>query len=153
LVKPSKSARLSDKKISKSEIRNLLEAEEKLKGGSDRVKPSSYLNAKQKSIFKQIVRELETSGIIGNLDVYILDLTAIAIDRLRSIEQAVNQDFSKLLDKTLMATKSKYTNDLFSGMKELSLSPSARVKIVNLNQEAEENAQDPLLKLLNFNKK
>ena len=85
----------------------------------------------QKSIFNYLVSELEASGILGNLDVYILTTCTIAIDRLEAIEKAINKDFSLLSDSKFMGSKDKYTKDLYRCCNELSLSPQARAKIAN----------------------
>lgn len=102
-----------------------------LKGSSDKIMPPSYLSKNQKSIFNYIVSELEASGILGNLDVYILTTCTIAIDRLEAIEKAINKDFSLLSDSKFMGSKDKYTKDLYRCCNELSLSPQARAKIAN----------------------
>jgi phage terminase small subunit len=60
----------------------------------------------------------------------------------------INNDLELLRDKMLMASKDKYTKDLFRTVNELSLSPQARAKLGNLNIQAQEAAEDPLLKVL-----
>ena len=54
--------------------------------------PPGFLNKEQRRIFRSIVKELEPSGILGNLDVYILTQCAVAIDRLQTMEQMINED-------------------------------------------------------------
>ena len=125
-----------------------LEEEKKLKGNSDKIKPGKYLSTKQKRIFNTIVKELEAANILGNLDVYVLETTVIAIDRLQEIEKLINEDINKLWDKSLMTSKEKYTKDLWRGCNELSLSPQSRAKLGNLNYLAKESKDDPLAKIL-----
>ena len=58
------------------------ETQKQLKGDGNKVIPPGFLNKEQRRIFRSIVKELEPSGILGNLDVYILTQCAVAIDRL-----------------------------------------------------------------------
>lgn len=148
MARPCKSANIMSKNLTKGEKEVRLETEEKLKGGADKISPPSYLNARQKKIFKYIVEELKASGILGNLDVYILGTCSISIDRLQQIEKLINKDIEKLLDKNLMSAKDKYTKDFFRCCNELSLSPQSRAKLGNINLQSKEKKQDPLLKVL-----
>lgn len=148
LARPCKSVEMQNRHNTKEEIEARKEQESRLRGMADKVKPPSYLTAKQKKIFKYIVKELEASGILGNLDVFILSTVSIAIDRLQEIESAINENPEKLFDKTLMSTKDKYTKDLFRCCNELSLSPQSRAKLGNLNIQAKTDAEDPILKAL-----
>lgn len=47
-----------------------------------------------------------------------------------------------------MASKDKYTKDLYRCCNELCLSPQARAKIGSLNLTASKNKEDPLLNAL-----
>ena len=47
-----------------------------------------------------------------------------------------------------MTTKSEYTKDFFRCCNELSLSPQSRAKLGNINLQAEQEKQDPLLQVL-----
>lgn len=149
MSRPSKSARvLHPKSQTKFEINSRIETEDKLKGGSDKITPSNRLNANQKKIFKYIVDELKASKILGNLDTYLLEMGAIAIDRLQNIEKEINRDFSLIYNKELMSAKSKYTHDFLKFCNEACLSPQSRARmgIMATNKQLEE--VDPLLKVL-----
>lgn len=148
MARPSKSAAVMVKNLTKEEKQARLEGEQRLKGNADNISPPRYLNKKQKSIFRYIVKNLEASGILGNLDIYVLTTCCIAIDRLQEIETLINEDFSKLYDKDLLSAKDKYTKDLYRCCNELSLSPQSRAKLANINVQAKEEEQDPLLGLL-----
>ncbi len=148
MARPSKSVKTMSKNLTKEEKEIRLETEEKLKGGADKISPPSYLNTQQKKIFKYIVQELKVSGILGNLDIYILGTCAICIDRLQEIEKLINNDIERLLDKDLMSAKDKYTKDFFRCCNELSLSPQSRAKLGNINLQAKEKEEDVLLKVL-----
>lgn len=148
MARPSKSVNTSTGKIGKEEIEARKQAEESLRGNANKVKPPAYLSTSQKKIFKTIVSELKASGILCNLDIYILTTVSIAIDRLQQIESLINQDISNLTNKDLMASKDKYTKDLFRCTNELSLSPQSRAKLANINVQAKSTEDDLLLKAL-----
>jgi len=120
-----------------------------LKGGSDKIKPSSRLNANQKKVFEYIVGELEASKILGNVDSYMLEMGAIAIDRLQCIERRINQDFDEAIrDKELMSAKRAYTADFLKFCAETCLSPQSRAKMGILAANKAMEDKDPLLKVL-----
>lgn len=149
MSRPSKSAKvLHPKSQTKAEINARIETEDRLKGNSEKIKASSRLNANQKKIFNYIVDELKPSNILGNLDTYMLEVGAIAIDRLQSIEKEINRDFSMIYNKELMSAKSKYMHDFLKFCQEACLSPQSRAKmgIIASNKKIEE--ADPLLKVL-----
>jgi P27 family predicted phage terminase small subunit len=148
MARPTKSVDTMSKHLTNEEKQARKEQEEKLKGNSNKVKPPSYLSEQQKKIFRTIVNELKASGILCNLDVYVLTTTSFAIDRLQSIETLINENINNIYNKDLMASKDKYTKDLWRGCNELSLSPQSRSKLGNLNILAKEKAEDPLLKVL-----
>lgn len=139
---------LQDRSLPKEEARARAKGEKMLRGASGKLKPPPYLSDTQKKIFRYIVTELKASGILGNLDVYILAQCSIAIDRLQAIEQMVNNDTSLLFDTKLMGTRKKYADDLYRCCNELSLSPQSRAKVVNLNIKEREANADPVLQLL-----
>lgn len=148
MARPSKSAAVYNGKISKSDKQARIETEEKLKGGADNISPPKHLNSRQKKIFRYIVDQLEASEILGNLDIYILAQTVIAIDRLQELEKSINKDIKKMFDKDVMKAKSEYTKDFFRCCNELSLSPQSRAKLSNINLQARQQQEDPLLKVL-----
>jgi hypothetical protein len=86
------------------------------------------LNERQQAVFNFIVDELKASGILSNLDVFILDTCSIAIDRLQYIESMINDNPELLMEKQIMTTKEKYTKDLYRTINELSLSPQVKSK-------------------------
>jgi P27 family predicted phage terminase small subunit len=152
MARPTKSTMTRTGNMTKGEKRARMDQESKLKGKSDNILPSQYLNKHQKELFNFIVGELRSSGILANLDIFTLETCVIAIDRLQQIETMINQDFNLILDKQLMASKDKYTKDLFRTVNELSLSPQSRAKLGNLNIQAAQKEEDPLLKLLSGGK-
>jgi P27 family predicted phage terminase small subunit len=113
-----------------------------------KLEASSRLNANQKKIFNYIVAELKPSKILGNLDSYMLEMGAIAIDRLQTIEKEINRDFDNIYNKELMSAKAKYTSDFLKFCQEACLSPQSRAKMGIIASNKKEEDMDPLLKVL-----
>lgn len=144
MARPTKAAATTVGHFTAEELKTRTENEEKLKGNSDKLKPPSYLTPPQKKIFRYILVNLEASGILGNLDIYVLTECSICIDRMQTIEKKINE--SELLDPALVAVKEKYTKVFFRYCNELSLSPQSRAKLANINTQAKE--ENPLIKAL-----
>lgn len=117
--------------------------EEKLKGQAHVIKPPSYLSAAQKKVFRYIVNGLEASGILGDLDVYVLAECSICINRMQDVEKEMNKSG---IDPALVKVKDSYTKAFFRYCNELSLSPQSRAKLANINLQAKD--ENPLLKVL-----
>lgn len=148
-MRPAKSAKtLTENSQTKEEIRIRIENEEKLRGGTDLIIPPEQLTENQKYIFNFIVSELKASEILGNLDLFLLVQTVIAIDRVQEIEFKINKNPKLIYVKEVMSVKDKYMKDFFRGCNELSLSPQSRAKLSNINMQTKANEEDPLLKLL-----
>ena len=143
-----KTVELMKAHLSKDEINKRREAENKLKGNNDLIKPPSYLTSNQKRIFKFIVKELNNVDILNNLDVNLLEFCAISIDRIRDIESKINKNPDLILNNKLITIKNKYTQEFFKCMQELGLSPSSRARLALLNIQKEDKETDPLLKIL-----
>ncbi len=144
--RPAMSAKTTSKHLTKAETEAKSSTEEKLRGKADKLRPPKYLTTAQKKIFKFIVRELEGSEILGNLDVYVLTECSIALDRMQEIESRINEEFDQITSAVLMSAKDKYTKSFFRCCNELCLSPQSRAKMGNLNLQAKE--ENPLLKVL-----
>ena len=146
VARPAMSAKTTSKHLTKAEAEAKSSTEELLRGRADRLRPPKYLTTAQKKIFKFIVRELEGSGILGNLDIYVLTECCIALDRMQEIESRINQDPVQLSNDKLLQSKDRYTKSFFRCCNELCLSPQSRAKMGNLNLQAKE--ENPLLKVL-----
>jgi P27 family predicted phage terminase small subunit len=154
MARPCKSAKvLTPHSQSVGETKFRIEKEDELRGTDDNLLAPKYLSASQKKIYKYIVDHLKESRILGNVDTYILESASIAIDRIREIEKRINKDPDLLMNRELMAAKTKYSSEFIRYCTELSLSPQSRAKIGNLNLQAVQNESDPLLKLLDGGKK
>ncbi|AWB30043.1 phage terminase small subunit P27 family [Clostridium botulinum] len=149
MARPCKVIESQSRHNTKEEIEERKSVEESLKGSSDKIdKAPKYLNESQKGIYKYIITELTDTGILRNLDIYILTTCSIAVDRLKNIETIINKNSSALLNKDLMSAKDKYTKDLYRCCNELSLSPQSRAKLGSLALANKEKNEDPLLKAL-----
>lgn len=157
MARPAKAINTNSMKMSKKERKEREENEEKLRGDNNKIKPFSYLTKRQKAIFKDILNNLNKE-ILSNLDTYLLNQTAITIERLESIEKAINEASkvtdedgkikNKLDSKTIINLKSvrdMYSKDFFRCCNELSLSPQARAKIsINTTPQKKKTLMDIL---------
>lgn len=133
----------------KAEIEARKEKENRIKALADKIdNPPIDLSEEQKKIYKFIIEELRTTGILTNLDIYILSICARAIDRLNCIEKIINKNSAAMFNKDIMSAKDKYSKDFYRCCNELSLSPQSRAKLGNLALDNKEKEEDPLLKAL-----
>ncbi len=132
----------------RKDVRQARKAEEKkLKGDAVNVKPSFPLSKEQKRIFNKIKGLFEELDMLGELDCYVLTEGAVIIDRLRDIEQRINEDPELLFDRDVCNTRKEYMQNFFRVCNELSLSPQARAKmgIMAAGKSAEKN--DPIFQI------
>lgn len=148
MARPSKSVKTMSKNLTKEEIDARTKVEEQLRGEVDNISPPNYLNSSQKKIFNYIVDELQASGILGNLDVYILSDCAFAIDQLEQIKKDINKAPKLKYDKAVKGARESFQNTFFRCCNELSLSPQSRAKLGNINFEQKMREDDPLLQVL-----
>lgn len=137
------------KNLSKEEIRERQEQEQRLKGMSDNIQPSEHLNERQTELFNWLVTEMKASGILSNLDVFVLDEVSIAIERMQYIDTLINKyPDENLLNKDLRTSREHYLKSFQRCCNELSLSPQSRAKLGNINIQNQEKEKDPLLNAL-----
>ena len=146
MARPTKSVDLQSSHLTNEEKQRRKEREEQYKVADDKVVAPEHLTEKQVEIFNYIVSELKESGIVGNLDIFILATCAISIDRLQEIEKRINEKFGLVTNNAIMAAKDKYSKDFYRCCTELSLSPQSRAKLANMNMNKKED--DPLLEAL-----
>lgn len=131
VARPTKSVKaLSDYSQTKAELKAREEAEEKLKG-TGLPEPPLWLSDSQKEIFTKITECLKESEMLCINDVWLLQTASIAIDRLRVIEEKINNDPFMLCDKELQSARNGYTRDFYRACNELCLSPQSRAKLAN----------------------
>lgn len=150
MARPCKSANLLTKpRQTKEEISAREATERKMRGHASGLKPPAFLSEDQKKIFKNIVKMLKYSEILGEPDVYILTTCAVAVDRLQKIEELLNRSGDWTKERDALSAKDKYTRDFFRCCNELSLSPQSRAKIGNLAVQKEKEAGSRLFAVLN----
>ena len=129
MARPSKSITSSTGKISKEEKEIRLETENKLKGGNEKLIPASYLNERQVEIFNYMLSNLEESEVLGNLDVFVLNRTAITIERLENLDKQANENEEIIFTTAFKSSRDMYSKDFFRCCNELCLSPQSRAKL------------------------
>lgn len=149
MARPCKAASLlTECSQTKEEIDSRIENENILRGKSDKILPPGELTENQKKIFEFIVHELEESKLLGNLDLFILINTCIAIDRLIGIEYKINKNPALQFRKEIISSRKNYSADFYRGCSELSLSPQSRAKLSNINLATKELKDDDVVRIL-----
>lgn len=146
--RPAKTVSTNSRHNTKKDIEIRKAAEEKARGGMDKLIPPRYLTKEQKVIYKYIVDNLKEAEILGNLDHYILAMTAVTIDSIIQFDKAMNQVEDIMEKSKLIAARNNLAKDFFRCCNELSLSPQARAKISIANVKTIRENQNPLLEVL-----
>lgn len=146
--RPAKSVKVKTGAIASDDESIREDVEDKLRGEAVRPEPPEGLTDSQRKIFQFIVDGLSSGDILGKLDVFVLESTAIAIDRLRFINEMIDEKPELVLSTALQNTRAKYQADLWRGCNELCLSPQARAKLGNLAAQKAKEKKDPLLEAL-----
>lgn len=147
--RPAKPADAGTGKIGKQSKTDRKNAENNLRGNPKNVKPAYKLTRNQKKIFECIRKVLEDSGVLGELDSYVLTATAVAADRIADVDLKVNANPVLMLDKDMAAIRGKYWSDFRQGCNELGLSPQARAKLGIVAAANKSKANDPVAEALN----
>ncbi|MDK0745836.1 phage terminase small subunit P27 family [Clostridium perfringens] len=156
MAKASKPVNLLNKHLTKEEIANRKEQEEKLKGRDNKVyRTPATLSKEGKKVYKNLVGELRESNILNNLDIEILLTTVDSILRMQECKDIIDKTGVILTkeDGTLYrnpaTTIYKDYNAIYNKCcMELGLSPSSRSKLSLINVNAQQNKNDPLLAAL-----
>lgn len=154
MAKATKPVALMTKKISKEERERRQRAEDELKGKDDKIsKPPTWLTKGAKKIYRDLVKELEYSKVLCNLDIYTLAIYCASIDDYRRYE-IMKQTITDLDDlEKIERLLSKAEARIKTRERSLGLDPSARAKIAQMNIQQKEEKEDPLLKLLAMREK
>ena len=148
MARPAKSVKVKTGVIASDEAAARVAVEDKVRGAAVSPEPPEGLTVEQREIFQFIVDGLAAGEILGRLDVFVLESTAVAIDRLRSINRMIDEDPRLLLSTALQNSRAKYQSDLWRGCNELCLSPQARAKLGGLAAQKAREKKDPLLEAL-----
>lgn len=149
MARPIKPINATTKHYSKQERKEREEAEKKINGNvsNDKIKKApASLSKEGKKIYKEIVSELEKTGIdITNLDLHLLEATANAIDTMRKTQVILHED---ILNKTANNLYFKAFGVFKQCISELGLSPSSRAKLSMIQAQNKAEEDDILLKIL-----
>ena len=107
MARPAKSARVKTGTITKEEEAQRLELEDKLRGKNDKLVPPLYLTESQMGIFNYIMAELQEADILGNLDLFILAQTAIAVDRIQELDRQANDKKELLFENSFRMARAR----------------------------------------------
>ena len=138
--RPAKSVKVKTGAIASNDAAVRTSVEDKLRGEAVKPEPPAGLTAGQAEIFRFIV--------LGRMDVFALESTAVAVDRLRTINGMIDEDPGLLLNSALQSSRAKYQSDLWRGCSELCLSPQARAKLGGLAAQKAKESRDPLVEAL-----
>lgn len=127
--RPAKSTRVKTGTILKEDETQRIEIEDKLRGGTDKLVPPIYLTDEQMLIFNYIMEELRDANILGNLDLFILAQTAIAVDRIQELDQLANENKNHIFENAFRQARSEASKEYFRCCNELCLSPQSRAKL------------------------
>ena len=148
MARPAKSVKVKTGVIASDEAAARVAVEDKVRGAAVSPEPPEGLTVEQREIFQFIVDGLTAGEILGRLDVFVLESTAVASDRRRSSNRMIDADPRLLLSTALQNSRAKYQRDLWRGCNELCLSPQARAKLGGLAAQKAREKKDPLLEAL-----
>ncbi|MDC7762664.1 phage terminase small subunit P27 family [Priestia aryabhattai] len=144
----------------KAELAERAEQENKLMGATDKLDiVPQYLDPLAQAYYKYLVKELEISGLLTNLDIPLLEQTADSLSKLRQCDDIINADgvlistFDRngneiVKEHPTVKTKMAYLNAFKTLSIQLGMSPSARAQLAGMQIEKKEEETDPLLQLL-----
>lgn len=151
-------------KAGKSETKEQLlvreEIEQQLLGSDDKVNiVPEHLDPLAQVYYEYLVNELEISGLLSNLDIPVLEQTADALSKIRQCDEDLNAKglvISKTdryghendVENPHVKIKMAYLNQFRSLANQLGLSPSSRAALASKKIEAKEEAEDPLLQII-----
>lgn len=141
--RPPKPLALKTGAMTKEEIQNRKEAEERFRGNDDKVyEIREDLPKEVSEIYHRITEELKDSKILNNLDIDLLDTAAYAIYRMRQAREIIDRDGTLISSgKTMIKhpavnVERDYQSIFHSCCIQLGLSPSSRTKLSMINLEA-----------------
>lgn len=127
--RPAKAVAAKTGKIAAEETEQRAAIEDKLRGKKDKLVPPLYLTDSQMDIFNYIMGELQEADILGNLDLFILAQTAIAVDRIQELDRQANGNKDLLFENAFRQARSEASKEYFRCCNELCLSPQSRAKL------------------------
>jgi P27 family predicted phage terminase small subunit len=157
MSKSAKPIAINSSHLTKEEIEDRKEQEEKLQGNDDLVytPPRDLKTKTEKELYVYLVEQLKASAILNNLDIQILVQTVDSIMNMRAAKKAIKKygmviekDDGGLQKNPAITIYKDYSTIFYQCCLQLGLSPSARAKLSVINVKTKENEKDPLLKAL-----
>lgn len=147
MARPAKPIELQTRHNTKSDIARRQQAQDLLKGSTADLQPPFPLTETQQEVFDILVETYQKAGVLGELDGYIIAEGAVVIDRLREIEQRINNDPELMFQDSVRNTRKEYAANFFRICNELGLSPQSRAKLGSLAVKKDKADSDPILKI------
>ena len=144
----------------KAWIESRMAEEEKLKGDNKMLYDiPDYLDELAQNYYVFLVKELEESDILCNLDKPTLEQTADCLSKIRQADEEINKDGLMLTtidrygaeiikEHPAVRTKHTYLQRYMTLANALGLDPSSRASLAAKKVEAQNNQEDELLKIL-----
>ena len=149
------------KSETKAQLKRREEMEQKLMGNTDDIQniPADLKTDAEKMYYGWLIKEIEISGIITNLDIPLLKQTATVLWMIDEATESIREN-GQLLEsydrfgnlvwkpnpsvKILQDCQTKYNNFC----NQLGLSPASRASLAGKKAEQQAEAEDELLKIL-----
>lgn len=143
--------------LTKEEYTNRKKQEEQLKGNNNLVyKPPKNLSREEKKLYKFLVGELQSSGILNNLDITMLETCVDSMVKMQECKQILDtyglvttKEDGSLVRNPASVIYKDYNAIFNKCCMELGLSPSSRSKLAVLKVNVQTEKQDPALAILN----
>ena len=157
MAKSAKPVNVNNAHLTKQEVQERKDQEEKLKGNDDLVylPPKDLTTKKEKEIYNYLVNELKSSGILNNLDIPILVQTVQSIIHMREANKLMKKRGIVLFKSDGSAQKNPactvykdYQSIFYQCCLQLGLSPSSRAKLTLINLHDKQKKDDPVYKAL-----
>ncbi|KHO62680.1 terminase [Thermoanaerobacter sp. YS13] len=140
------------KHLTKAEIEQRLAGEQQFAIGTDKIKPPKWLDKVAQKEFKRIVKEMEQTGILTNIDVDMLALYCDAYSQYIQCCEVIRQEGLMVEYTNKAAETNKVPHPLLSKKKQLfeqmkaiasefGFTPSARARIAIPKQEKKEETK------------
>lgn len=145
---------------SKEKLKEIAEYEARLTGDIDKIKiVPDYLDTLGQAYYDYIVKELDVSKLLCNLDIPLVEQTADCLSKIRKADEIINREgiIITQMDRNgneiikehpAIGTKMKYLDRFTKLSGQLSMSPTSRATIASMQIQAKEEEEDPVLKLL-----
>ena len=152
MAKANMSVKATSKMMSAKDRKLRETVEDSLKGKPISRRAPRNLTAPQAKVYRWLLKQMDPSGMLSELDVKTLSNAAIIITRLEQIDDMINAKPENLYDRLLLSARKEYFAQYLQVCRELCLSPSARAKMGTLAVNKSKLETDPLLKILGGDK-